>query len=78
MWPWGVIMYSGRGICFGYGNGVSNSFLSQEKFLSIPENTRKVMAGFMGGAFEGAMTSPLVMMRTRVAEQAMGGEKKSF
>lgn len=78
VWPWGVIMYSGRGICFGYGNGVSNSFLSQEKFSGYSENTRRVAAGFMGGIFEGAMTSPLVMMRTRVAEQAMGGEKKAF
>ena len=32
------------------------------------------MAGCMGGAFEGALTSPIVMMRTRVAEAAMGGK----
>lgn len=77
-WPWGLIMYSGRGICFGFANGLSNSHLSQEKYSYLTENKRKIMAGFMGGAFEGAMTSPIVMMRTRVAEQAMGGIKAPF
>ena len=77
-WPWGLIMYSGRGICFGFANGLSNSHLSQEKYSYLTENKRKIMAGFMGGAFEGAMTSPIVMMRTRVAEQAMGAPKASF
>ena len=71
-------MYSGRGICFGYANGVSNSYLSRHEFNHINENTRKVMAGFIGGSFEGAMTSPLVMMRTRVAEQAMGRGRSPF
>ena len=28
LWPWGVIMYSGRGICFGFGNGVSYDYLT--------------------------------------------------
>ena len=78
VWPWGVIMYSGRGLCFGYGNGVANEHLSQDKFSFLNENTRKITAGFMGGAFEGALTSPIVMMRTRVAQQAMGQGMSSF
>ena len=78
LWPWGVIMYSGRGICFGYGNGVSTEYLSQDKFNFLSEYNRKIVAGFMGGAFEGALTSPIVMMRTRVAEAAMGAPKRGF
>ena len=78
LWPWGVIMYSGRGICFGFGNGLSYDYLSSSKYDYLSETTKRIMAGCMGGAFEGALTSPIVMMRTRVAEAAMGGKKRGF
>ena len=78
LWPWGVIMYSGRGICFGFGNGLSYDYLSRGKHDYFSETNKRIIAGCMGGAFEGALTSPIVMMRTRVAEAAMGAPKRGF
>ena len=65
LWPWGVIMYAGRGMGFGFAQSKAKSYLSD---TNLEQNEINVYSGILGGIFEGAITSPFSMMRTRTAQ----------
>ena len=64
LWPWGVGMYGVRGGVFGMGYSTARDY--------FPEKHRHVGASVVGGLLEGALTSPLSMMRTRAIQKQAG------
>jgi len=69
LFPWGVAMYGVRGAGYGIGSCLGKDLLIR---AGAPDDALRVGASGIGGALEGALTTPLSMMRTRVA-QAGGG-----
>ena len=66
LWPWGIMMYSTRGIGFGFAQSYSKSHLSTTNLDSYRVN---IYSGIIGGIFEGIMTTPFSLMRTRIAQK---------
>ena len=73
LFPWGVAMYGVRGAGYGVGSSLGKDLLSRAR---LPEDALRVGASGIGGALEGGLTTPLSMMRTRVAQ--VGGRKARF
>lgn len=69
LFPWGLSMYGVRGAGYGVGSSLGKDLLER---TTLGESSQAIIASGMGGGLEGALTTPLSMMRTRVA-QAQGG-----
>ena len=65
MFPWGIMMYSGRGIFYGSSLAVSKEFLDKNNYNYF--DTR-ITSSIIAGGVEGALTAPFSMMRTRVVQ----------
>ena len=65
MFPWGVLMYSGRGIFYGTSLITAKDYLDKQQFKLF--DTR-IASSMIAGGVEGAMTAPFSMMRTRVVQ----------
>ena len=65
VWPWGLLMFSGRGLFYGTNSSYMNNVL---KNRDISEKNRKILSSCYGGLMEGLLTSPFALMRTRVVE----------
>ena len=65
LYPWGIAMYGVRGAGFGIGASLGERLLERVK---LSEEALRIGASGIGGALEGSLTTPLSMMRTRVAQ----------
>ena len=71
--PWGILMYGGRGLFYGYGSSKSKESLLNSNyniFQTMSPTNINILSSSIGGAIEGAITSPFAMIRTRIAENA--------
>ena len=73
LFPWGIAMYGVRGAGYGVGSCLGKEQLGK---AGVSGDALRVGASGIGGALEGALTTPLSMMRTRVAQ--VGGLRASF
>ena len=64
LWPWGLGMYGVRGAVFGMGYSTARGY--------FPEQHQHLGGSAVGGLLEGALTSPLSMMRTRAMQNHAG------
>ena len=72
LYPWGVAMAATRGTGYVYGMGIGKDLLVKNYSChKLSSDNQKIIASGIGGAFEGSLTTPLSMMRTRAIERSI-------
>ena len=62
--PWGFLQCAFKGAAFGFGQAQSKVMLDNLHWFSNDTNT--VLSGGLGGAIQGVVMSPLLLLKTRV------------
>ena len=61
--PWGVIQSIGKGGIFGLAHSVALTLFTS---LAISNDLAQILAGGVGGGFQGYVLSPMLLLKTRV------------
>lgn len=60
--PWGSIQCFVKGASFGFGHAIGRNMFRGH----VPDDIAEVLAGGVGGGFQGIVLSPLLLLKTRV------------
>ena len=64
--PWGCLQAIAKGSVFSWGQAASSKWLQTFGGNTLSKEQRTVLSGGMGGAVQGVVMSPLLLLKTRV------------
>lgn len=65
--PWGSIQCFAKGATLGFGQALGRKHLQGK----VKDSTAEVLSGGIGGAFQGLVMSPILLLKTRVITGAL-------